>query len=102
MSARLQQLMKFHEAEPGDAFCTYGIALEHAKAGRTDQSLEWLDKTLENDRNYAYAHYQKAKLLAEVGRVAEAKNVAQQGIEAAQRGGDGHAAGELSALIDSF
>ena len=33
-SDRLAQLMRMLETDPSDAFCLYGIAQEHAKAGR--------------------------------------------------------------------
>jgi hypothetical protein len=29
---RLAQLLKLHASEPGDPFCMYGIAQEHARA----------------------------------------------------------------------
>lgn len=99
---RLEQLLQFHDRDPNDAFITYGIAMEYVKAGNPQSALEWFDRTLKLDPDYAYAHYQKAKLIADEGGVADAKAVIAQGIAAAQRKGDSHAAGELQALGDSL
>lgn len=102
MSDRIEQLRKFHEQDPTDTFCTYGLAMEHAKAGEIEEALTWLEKTLEIDADYAYAHFQKAKLLGEAGRTDEARTAADQGLEAARRSGDEKAAGELEELRASL
>lgn len=100
MADRLTQLLKLHEAEPDDPFLTYGIAMEHIKSGQAEAALQWLDRTLALDRTYAYAYFQKGKLLAEAGQTAEANAVLQQGVAAAREAGDHHAVGELQALMD--
>lgn len=102
MTDRLAQLLTFHEADPTDTFCTYGIAMEHAKRGETAQAIDWLDRTLRLDANHAYAYYQKASLLNGLGRVDEAKHVVVEGQAAAKRAGDTHAAQELEVLMSSF
>lgn len=99
---RLEQLLQFHERDPRDAFITYGIAMEYVKAGNSERAIEWFDRTLGLDPDYAYAHYQKAKALTDEGRLAEAKAVIAEGIAAARRKNDGHAVGELEALADSM
>src|SRR5690606_1082764 len=101
MSDRLAQLMKLHEAEPDDPFCTYGIALEHAKAARYDEALAWLDKTLAADANYCYAYFQKAKVYIARGDDAAARQVLTEGMEAARRAGDEHARGEMGELLST-
>ena len=102
MTDRLEQLLKFHEADPDDTFCTYGIAMEHANRGETDQALQWLDKTLAIDADYAYAWYQKARLLHEAGRVDEALAATAEGEAAAGRSEDTHAAEELATLREAI
>ncbi|QNN23625.1 tetratricopeptide repeat protein [Planctomycetales bacterium ZRK34] len=102
MSDRLSQLMRFYDQDPTDAFCTYGIAMEHNKVGRHDQAVQWLDRTLEIDPNHAYAHYQKAVALAEMGQRADAQAAIDAGLEAAKRSGDAHAAEELAALAKTM
>lgn len=102
MSDRLTQLTKLHQTDPDDPFCTYGIAMEYAKAGQHDQALEWLDKTLAADKLYCYAYYQKAKTLSELGRTDDAHNVLKAGIEAAKQAGDDHAQCEIAELMDTL
>ena len=101
MADRLEQLLKLHAADPADPFCTYGIALEHAKQGRTDDALGWLDKTLAADAGYCYAYFQKGKLLAERGDGAAARIVLERGINAARAAKDPHAEAELMSLLES-
>jgi tetratricopeptide (TPR) repeat protein len=102
---RLEQLTKLHIADPADPFCTYGIALEHGKAGQFDEALRWLDKTLEVDANYAYAYFQKAKMLTAKGQEDQARQVLQAGIVMARRHGSAdslHAAQEMTELLESL
>ncbi|MCE9589837.1 MAG: hypothetical protein K8S99_04870 [Planctomycetes bacterium] len=101
---RLAQLTKLHQLEPTDPFCTYGIALEHAKAQEFDAAIQWLDKTLEIDADYAYAYFQKAKMLIEKGEDEPAREVLRIGIDRAKKKGTPdslHGAEEMTALLQS-
>lgn len=102
MNERLEQLLKLHRAEPNDPFCTYGIALEHGKAGQYDQAVQWLDKTLAMDGHYHYAFFQKAKMLSELGDNEAARQVLRAGISAATDGHDEKALGEMEELLSSI
>jgi tetratricopeptide (TPR) repeat protein len=102
MSERLAQLTKLYEVDPSDPFVTYGIAMEHAKLGRPDQVIHWLDKTLELDRNYCYAYYQKAKALSETGDEPAAVAVLKEGIDVAVKTGEQKAASEMNDLLESM
>jgi Tfp pilus assembly protein PilF len=102
MPTRLEQLTAFHARDPKDPFIAYAIALEYLKLADTPAALRWLDTTLAIDADYAYAYYQKAKALADAGDTTQARSVIQQGLSAARRKGDSHAASELAALGDSF
>ncbi|MCC5829004.1 MAG: tetratricopeptide repeat protein [Phycisphaeraceae bacterium] len=102
MTERLTQLMRMHEQEPEDTFCTYGIAMEHNKAGRQDEALAWLNRTLGIDPKYAYAWYQKARVLADMGRNEDAREAATLGIDAARKQGDAKAVGELEELLEAM
>ena len=102
MTDRLEQLEKMHAADPGDPFCTYGIAMEHAKSGRLDDAIEWLDKTIDADGQYCYAYYQKAKLLSEKGEQEAGRDVLHKGMESARAAGEGHAAEEMGELLENI
>ncbi len=102
MSDRLEQLVRFFEADPNDAFTAYAIALEHGKAERTDEALQWLDRTIALDADFAYAYFQKAKRLIGRGQTEQARAELQAGIAAAERSGDEKAQRELSELLNTL
>ena len=102
MSERLEQLTKLYEADATDAFVTYGIAMEHAKADAPDQAIEWLEKTLAIDPLYCYAFYQQAKIISEQGDTARARQILENGIAAAQQAGDDHAQSEMADLMETL
>jgi tetratricopeptide (TPR) repeat protein len=102
MNQRMAQLEQLHQADPKDPFCTYSIALEHAKEERHDEALAWLDKTLSVDPSYCYAYYHKAKVLTEMGRGDEARSVLQAGMIAALEAHDAHAHSEMTALLQAL
>jgi tetratricopeptide (TPR) repeat protein len=99
---RLAQLMRLHAAEPNDPFCLYGIAQEHARAGRHDQALEWYDRTIAADPAYCYAYFHKARSLEDLDRLADACAALRAGVAAATRAGDGHALSEMRGYLDQL
>ena len=60
---RLARLLALLESEPGDAFCLYGVAQEHARAGRHEEALAWYDRSLAADPDSGYAYFHKARSL---------------------------------------
>ena len=97
---RLASLMSLLEKDPDDAFCLYGVAQEHAGRGEHDVALGWYEKAALADPDDGYIHYHRARSLQELGRIEDALAAAQNGMGAADRGGDAHAREELSALIE--
>ena len=100
MSARLKELTRLLEREPDDPFLRFGVAMEHKKAGRHAEAVEWFDKTLAADPSYCYAHYHKAQTLEDAGDPDAARSEYQAGIAAAKKHGDNHALAELEAAAD--
>lgn len=99
---RLAQLMRMADAEPGDPFFPYGIAQEHARAGRHDEAIAWYDRTVAVDPGYCYAYFHKARSLEELGRIDDACAALRAGIERARTAGDRHALSELSGYLDQL
>jgi tetratricopeptide (TPR) repeat protein len=99
MPTRSQQLEKMLEREPNDPFLLYGLALEHKKSSDFARAVELLHRTIEVDPGYCYAYYQLGQIHAATGDLVTAKRVFEQGIAAATKKGDGHAAGEISAAL---
>lgn len=99
---RLTQLLRMLEAEPSDPFCLYGVAQEHARAGRHGEAVAWFDRTIDADPSHCYAYYHRAKSLEADGREEDARTTLRAGIDAARRCGDRHALSELSAYLDEL
>lgn len=98
----LDQLEKLLAADPDDAFVLYGLAQEHAKRGDFGRAVEFYDRCLGVDPAYCYAYFHKAKALQMQGDLAGAIATLKLGLAKAQVLGDGHAAGEISGLLDEM
>lgn len=94
----LEQLHRLLAAEPNDPFTLYAIAQEHAKNSEHVQAIAFYDRCLAADPSYLYAYYHKARSLACCARKDEAIATANEGLAAAKKADDAHAASELLAL----
>ena len=86
--------------EPDDVFLNFSLAMELAKEGMIDDAMSRFDRVLTLDPKYTAAYFQRATTLIAGGRTAEAKRALQEGISAAQRVGDPHAAAEMQGVLD--
>lgn len=102
MADRIEQLKKILAAEPGDVFCMYGLAIEHAKRGEADLAVEWFDRTIATDPNYCYAYFHKAKAQHDAGDAASAAATLRVGLNQARACRDLKAAGEIEAFLDEL
>ena len=99
---RLSQLRNLLESDPHDAFCMYGIAMEHAKSGHHQEAIAWFDKTIETDPAYCYAWYHKARCQYDSGNQRSATKTLENGIKQAEELGDQHAVDEMGELLHSI
>jgi Tfp pilus assembly protein PilF len=99
MSDRLEKLQQMLAREPNDTFLLYGIALEHKKAGDMLRAIEHLDRVIQSDPKYFYAYHQRGLAYEEQGDLESAKKSFREGIEAAEKNGDSHAAEEIRAAL---
>ena len=99
---RLAALLAMLEKEPGDAFCLYGIAQEHAARGAHAEAIAWFDRTIAAEPTHGYAFFHKARSLEALERITEAVAVLRAGIEAARTAGDRHAVSELTGFLDEL
>jgi len=88
--------------DPGDVFLRYSLAMELAKEGDHDASLERLAALTRDDPPYVPAYFMAAQQLAQLDRVTEARERLRDGIEEARRQRDTHAAGEMSEFLASL
>lgn len=98
--SRLDKLKAMLEKSPGDTFLLYAVTLEYRKLGDTPSALDYLDQVIQHDWGYCYAYHQKGQILETKGDFDAARQVYQQGIEAARRKGDQHAAQEIAAALE--
>ncbi|MBI2827359.1 MAG: hypothetical protein HYX69_22015 [Planctomycetia bacterium] len=85
--------------EPGDSFLRYSLAMELDKEGEHERSLELLRALGAERPPYVPAFFMSGQQLARLARIAEARAVLRDGIEAARTAGDAHAAGEMSEFL---
>ncbi|HLU47851.1 MAG TPA: tetratricopeptide repeat protein, partial [Planctomycetota bacterium] len=66
--------------EPDDVFLNFSLAMALVSAGRKREALERFARTLELDARYVPAHFQRGRLLADLGREDEARAALEHGI----------------------
>jgi len=98
----VEQLETLLTSTPDDPFLMYGLALEHAKAGRHNDAIDWFDRSLAVDPASCYAYYHKARSLESLDRFEQAAATLRAGIEQAQAQHDAHAESELTAFLEEF
>jgi tetratricopeptide (TPR) repeat protein len=98
-SPMLERLQEFLRSRPDDSFVRYGLGMELAKLGRTDEAAACLEDLIAADPDYVPAYFQAASILARTGRGDRARALLRSGIEAAARKGDSHAAAEMAGLL---
>src|SRR5689334_5507771 len=97
--SRRQRIESMLAADPRDTFLRYSLAMELAKEGEHERSLDQYSGLMSDDPPYVPAFFMAGQQFAQLGRVAEAQAVLRDGIEQARRQGDAHAAGEMSEFL---
>jgi predicted Zn-dependent protease len=97
--AALTEILTFDPANP---FARYGLAMEHNTQGKTDLALTEFNTLLQHNPDYVPGYQMSAQTLARSGRTDEAITRLKDGLAAAQRTNNAHAAGEMQALLDDL
>jgi len=87
---------------PGDAFARYGLAMAYTEAGKPDEALAEFAKLRDANPDYVPGYQMAGQLLAKQGKNEEALVWLDQGLNAASRTGNAHAASEMQALKDDL
>lgn len=87
---------------PNDAFARYGLAMAFSEAGKTDEALAQFGTLRETNPDYVPGYQMAGQLLARLGKSEEAVAWLDQGLAAAARTGNAHAASEMHALRDDL
>jgi tetratricopeptide (TPR) repeat protein len=85
---------------PRDSFARYGLAMEHVINGEMEQAIAEFRVLLEYNPDYAAAYFHGGQALEKLGRVEDAREMYQKGIESTSRSGDRHTQSELQAALD--
>jgi tetratricopeptide (TPR) repeat protein len=85
---------------PRDSFARYGLAMEHVINGEMEQAIAEFGVLLEYNPDYAAAYFHGGQALEKLGRVDDAREMYQKGIESTSRSGDRHTQSELQAALD--
>ena len=96
---RLQEMLK---DDPNDPFLRYGLAMDYAGAGEDEAAANCFRQLMQASPDYVAAYLQAGQVLVRLGRDEEARAVCRAGTAAAQKAGDGHAAGELQGFLDTL
>ena len=99
---RIDQLKKFIEAQPDEAFPRYALALEYKGKGEAEKAAEELQELLRRAPDYLAAYLQLGMLLQSLGRSGEAREIFTKGQDVARRKGDTHTLGELTQALESI
>jgi thioredoxin-like negative regulator of GroEL len=78
--------------DPKNSFARYGMAMELAGRGDTEEAL--------NDPDYTAGYFMSAQTLANAERNSEAVERLKAGIASATRTGNRHALSEMQAMLD--
>jgi tetratricopeptide (TPR) repeat protein len=96
---RLTKLTAMVDKTPADPFLHFAIAMEHKKLKQTTDAIRWFESTLEKDPGYCVAYHQAALTYEDAGDLDSAKKTYRDGIAAARKKGDHHAAEEMEAAL---
>jgi predicted Zn-dependent protease len=99
---KIAALSEILAAEPTNAFARYGLAMEHTTQGNTDLALTEFTALIAHNPDYVPAYQMSAQTLAKLGRTDEAIARLQEGLSAAQRTNNTHAASEMQTLLDDL
>ena len=95
---KLAALQEILQADPGNAFARYGLAMEHIAQGNQEAALAEFDALIGHSPDYVPAYQISAQTLLALGRIEAARDRLDEGIAAALRSGNQHALAEMSAM----
>ncbi|HVG27374.1 MAG TPA: tetratricopeptide repeat protein [Acidobacteriaceae bacterium] len=99
---KIAMLNEILQGNPGDAFARYGLAMAYEAEGRSEDALREFATTVEHNPEYVPAYQMSAQTLLKLGRMEEARERLEAGLQAAARTGNTHAASEMQAMLDDL
>lgn len=102
MKSRLELLNEMLAGDPNNAFARYGLAQEYANTGWLDEAVAEFQRLIQTSPDYTAAYYHGGKTLERMGRMAEARDFYQRGMEACRRLGNAHALAEMQGALEEL
>ena len=99
---RTTTLQELLAQDPNNTLARYGLAMEYSNAGHFDSALQEFGKLISANPDYPAAYFMAAQTLVKAGRGEDAKKMLVDGIAAAQRKRDSHAALEMQGMLDEL
>jgi cytochrome c-type biogenesis protein CcmH/NrfG len=100
--SRVEQLKEILAQDPNNLLTRYALAMEYSNSGNVDAAVAEFKLLLEKNPDYANAYFMAAQSLAGADRNAEAGQMLRDGITAAKRSGNQHAASEMQLMLDDL
>lgn len=100
--SRRQKIEAMLEQDPQDVFLRYSLAMEQHSEGETESALEVFAHLCGETPPHVAAFFRSAQILADGGRLAEAREFLRNGIEAARQQQDLHSAAEMSEMLSDL
>jgi Tfp pilus assembly protein PilF len=99
---KIAALNEILQMDPTNAFARYGLGMEFLGLQQPDTALAEFAKVIDHNPDYVPAYQMSAQTLAKNNRSEEAVTILQQGLAAAARTGNAHAASEMQGLLDEL
>jgi predicted Zn-dependent protease len=96
--SRLSKIQQMLHADPDDVFLNFSLAMEYVKENRYAEATAQFEHVIQLDPNHVAAYFQRANALVSLKRTADARRALEQGIAAAKRAGDSHAAEKMNEM----
>jgi tetratricopeptide (TPR) repeat protein len=99
---RRERILELLAEDPGDPFLRYGLAMDHIGAGEYAEADRCFQQLLQDRPDYVPAYLHAARVLHELGRDDEARELGRRGVVACREAKDEHAAEELEFFLDGL
>lgn len=96
---RLDILQNMLSQDPANTFARYGLAMEYSKAEHFEQAVAEFQTLLSQDSGYAAAYYHAGQAFEKLGRLEDARQIYEKGIEITTHKGDTHTRSEIEAAL---
>jgi tetratricopeptide (TPR) repeat protein len=86
--------------DPNNQLAQYGLAMELTNLNQLSDAHAAFERLLVINPNYAAGYYHAGKAFEKDGRLEDARQIWEKGLDVTQRNGDAHTASEIQAALD--